>query len=37
MMWIYACFYIIFLGAEINKVVESKRKEWIYNGLYNKG
>jgi membrane protein len=27
MMWIYACFYIIFLGAEINKVLENKRKE----------
>ena len=23
MMWIYACFYIVFLGAELNKMVKS--------------
>ncbi len=26
MMWIYTCFYIIFLGAEINKSTNSKEK-----------
>lgn len=24
MMWIYACFYIVFLGAELNKIISNK-------------
>ena len=27
MMWTYACFYVIFIGAEINKIHEMKKNE----------
>ena len=27
MMWIYSCFYTVFLGAEFNKLLESIKKE----------
>lgn len=36
MMWVYACFYAVFLGAELNKTINRKDKVKYYNGLTEK-
>ena len=37
MMWIYACIYTLFIGAEINKnLTKIKEEKKILNGLYKK-
>ena len=36
MMWVYACFYAVFLGAELNKTANKKDTVKYYNGLTEK-